>query len=101
MKRNSVRAAGILLLAAAAVTTVLAARPATADAPASTAAVTRTAPPVPLVELVSKGGVGRLYTADPREVTSATAAGLMRQPGQVGFLDRQAAAGQTPLFRLK
>lgn len=101
MKRNSVRAAGILLLAAAAVTTVLAARPATADAPASTAAVTRTAPPVPLVELVSKSGVGRLYTADPREVTSATAAGLMRQPGQVGFLDRQAAAGQTPLFRLK
>jgi hypothetical protein len=98
---RSVRAAGVLLLAAAAIAAVATAPPSDAEQPAGAQAVVRATPPVPLVELVAQGGVGRLYTADPREVDSATAAGLKRQPGQVGFLDRESFTGSTPLFRLK
>jgi len=101
LKRNSIRVTGVLLLAAAAVGAVLTAGPVQAEQPAAAAAVTRTAPLVPLVELVSASGVGRLYSADPREVASATAAGLKRQPGQIGFLSREASPGDVPLFRLK
>ena len=56
---------------------------------------------MPLVELVAHGGVGRLYSADPNEVSAAAAAGFTRQPAQIGFLPRQEFSGSVPLFRLK
>ncbi|MFI5731036.1 glycoside hydrolase family 99-like domain-containing protein [Kribbella sp. NPDC051587] len=87
------RIIGLLALSAATVAALLTASPSqAADKPV---------PPVPFVELVSPSGVGRLYTADPRELDAATAAGYRRQPGTTGFIDRTATSGSTPLFRLK
>ncbi len=83
----------LLALSAATVAALLTAGPAQAEQ--------KPPQPAPFVELVSPGGVGRLYTADPRELDAATAAGYRRQPGTTGFIDRAASAGSTPLFRLK
>ncbi|MDX2969625.1 glycoside hydrolase family 99-like domain-containing protein [Kribbella solani] len=114
------RAAGLLALSAAVIGAVLTAGPVLADqkppaaAPASTGAqapataqsveaqaVSRPARPAPFVELVAASGTGRLYTADPRELASATAAGFKRQPGTTGFIGRSAKTGWTALYRLK
>ncbi|WP_427895370.1 glycoside hydrolase family 99-like domain-containing protein [Kribbella sp. GL6] len=92
------RTLGLLALAAAAIATItaaLTAGPVSADQPAAQSQA------APFVELVSPGGVGRLYSADPREVASATAAGYQRQPGTTGFIGREAKAGWTALYRLK
>ncbi|MEU4197817.1 glycoside hydrolase family 99-like domain-containing protein [Kribbella sp. NPDC026611] len=88
--------------AAAALTATLTTGPVSADQhPTQSRAITRSAQPVPFVELVSPGGVGRLYTADPGELAAATAAGYQRQPGTTGFVGREAQAGWTALYRLK
>lgn len=63
---------------------------------------TRSTEPLPLLELVSRGGVGRLYTLNEREASSAeTAHGMTRQPGQVGYMPARQIEGTTPLYRLK
>ncbi|NED99781.1 glycoside hydrolase family 99-like domain-containing protein [Phytoactinopolyspora halotolerans] len=59
------------------------------------------AEPLPLVELVSKGGSGRLYTADAAEARGAAANGMTRTPGQIGYLPREPFTGSKPMYRLK
>jgi hypothetical protein len=95
------RTIGLLALGVAAIAAVLTAGPVVADQKPAAAQSAQSAQPAPFVELVSPGGVGRLYTSDPHEVDSATAAGYQRQPGTTGFVGREAKTGWTPLFRLK
>ncbi|WP_165367950.1 glycoside hydrolase family 99-like domain-containing protein [Phytoactinopolyspora endophytica] len=59
------------------------------------------AEPLPLVELVSASGQGRLYTADAAEARRAAANGMTRSPGQIGFLPREPFTGSKPMYRLK
>jgi hypothetical protein len=62
----------------------------------------RVTDPVPLLELVSAGGKGRLYTLDAKEARAAVSQNRMKpQAGRIGYLRRQAFDGSTPLFRLK
>jgi Glycosyltransferase WbsX/Repeat of unknown function (DUF5648) len=58
--------------------------------------------PVPLLELISAGGRGRLYTLDEYEARAAVSQyGMRLEYGRVGYLRRQAFTGSTPLYRLK
>lgn len=58
--------------------------------------------PMPLLELVSAGGSGRLYTLDQREAQNASENhGMDLQSGRVGYFPRGGADGTTPLYRLK
>lgn len=58
--------------------------------------------PVPLLELVSGGGRGRLYTLNVNEARAAVANnGMKLQAGRLAYLRRQAFDGSTPLYRLK
>ncbi|RZS44482.1 glycosyl transferase family WbsX [Herbihabitans rhizosphaerae] len=57
--------------------------------------------PLPLVELVSAGGVGRLYTVDLAEARKAVQNGMKRAAGQVGYLPSAPFEGSAPMYRLK
>lgn len=60
------------------------------------------AEPMPLVELVGGGGVGRLYTTDLDEARSAAAGGMRRESQVVGYLPIGGAIGESrALYRLK
>jgi hypothetical protein len=62
----------------------------------------RSTDPLPLLELVSSGGIGRLYTLNENEArTAETVHHMSREPGQVGYMPPQRIAGTTPLYRLK
>lgn len=73
-------------------------------APSVVAAVDerQAAEPRPLLELVSPGGSGRLYTLDQQEALAAVANhGMRLQPGRVGYLPQVAVEGSVPMYRLK
>lgn len=59
------------------------------------------AEPMPLLELVSSSGSGRLYTMSSSEAQGAVRNGMTRQPGYVGFLPRFKVDGTIALHRLK
>jgi hypothetical protein len=60
------------------------------------------AEPRPLLELVSGGGSGRLYTLDHAEASTAVSDhGMQLQPGRVGYVPATSVEGTRPMFRLK
>jgi hypothetical protein len=60
------------------------------------------AEPRPLLELVSGGGSGRLYTLDHAEASAAVSDhGMQLQPGRVGYVPATGVEGTRPMFRLK
>lgn len=78
----------------------LAAAEAEASSPAS--AQTRYAQePMPLIELVSASGVGRLYTTNPAEARRAVSIGMTEERRVVGFMPRSSVDGSRPVYRLK
>jgi LPXTG-motif cell wall-anchored protein len=65
-------------------------------------AARQAAEPVPLLELVSGSGNGRLYTLDHQEALGAVRDhGMRLQPGRVGYLPRAEVEGAVPMYRLK
>lgn len=58
--------------------------------------------PLPLLELVSASGSGRLYTLDQDEAMAAvTDHGMSLRPGRVGYLPAEEFDGSAEIYRLK
>jgi hypothetical protein len=59
------------------------------------------AEPMPLIELYSPGGPGRLYTTDLDEARRAASGGMRQEDAVVGYLPRGGVNGGKALHRLK
>jgi hypothetical protein len=65
-------------------------------------AETQSAEPLPVIELVSRGGVGRNYTLNEREARAAVAdRDMTRTSAQLGSMSPRQVEGTGPAFRLK